>query len=328
MHKLNKTLLATGLSCLALGGVAIAQQSATTTQPAQPAQATQSPSVGAALTGNDLPGPIDSIQDLQDSGKILFKVADTNNDGRISQKEATDAGNLMVGGIFFRADQNGDGTLSKEEADAAREALFRQQPLLRFVVQKGKMGVQQQGNNPTAETAKNTIQSLTNMIDANHDNQLQASELRQAVQMAVQGLYAAADTDHDTQLSPSEINASIAGIGKMAARTAFHTADADNNGQVSKDEFTKAITEPANIVFTIFDANNDGQISPQELQTAEQIIAAQLRNLRVPEPSNSLGNMLQTGQTPGQAGRVPSLRTPRESDNQVRPTGSTTQPPQ
>jgi len=36
-------------------------------------------------------GPIQSIQDLQDTAKMLFKLADTNNDGQISQKEATDA---------------------------------------------------------------------------------------------------------------------------------------------------------------------------------------------------------------------------------------------
>ncbi len=51
----------------------------------------------------DVPGPIDSLQDLQDTGKMLFKIADENNDGQISQKEAIDAGNLTVGGLFFRA---------------------------------------------------------------------------------------------------------------------------------------------------------------------------------------------------------------------------------
>ena len=50
-----------------------------------------------------LPGPIDSLGDLQDTGKMLFKLADTNNDNRISQKEAVDAGNLLAGGFFFRA---------------------------------------------------------------------------------------------------------------------------------------------------------------------------------------------------------------------------------
>src|SRR4051794_40959872 len=69
----------------------------------------------------DLPGPIANIRDLQDSAKMLFKMADTNNDGQISQKEATDVGNLLVGGFFFRADQNGDGVLEPQEAQAARE---------------------------------------------------------------------------------------------------------------------------------------------------------------------------------------------------------------
>src|SRR5262245_53875319 len=40
----------------------------------------------------DIPGPIDSVRDLQDTAKMLFKMADTNNDGQISQKEAVDVG--------------------------------------------------------------------------------------------------------------------------------------------------------------------------------------------------------------------------------------------
>jgi Ca2+-binding EF-hand superfamily protein len=311
---MNRGVLAAGLGWLTLGGAAFAQQPA----PAAPAAPVQNQQVD--LTGKDLPGPIDSIQDLEDTGKMLFKVADTNNDGQISQKEAIDAGNLMVGGVFFRADKNGDGTLSKDEVDAAREALFRQQPLLRFVLKKGKSGVQQ-SNSDAVASAKSTIQSIANMVDSNRDNQLQATELRQAVETSVQGLYQMADTNQDHQLSPSEINAAIFGIAKTAARTAFQTADTDNNGQVSKDEFDKAIIEPANIAFTIFDANGDGQISPQELQTAERIIVTQLRNLQVPEPANSLRNMVRSGTTPEQAAPVPNIRTPKESDTQVRPAG-------
>src|SRR4051812_37613274 len=80
------------------------------------------PSAGVAgQAGDDLPGPIDSIQDLQQTAKMLFKMADTNNDGQISQKEAIDVGNLLVGGFFFRADANGDGILTPEEARQARE---------------------------------------------------------------------------------------------------------------------------------------------------------------------------------------------------------------
>jgi len=319
MYVFNREMFMAGLGSLFFAGLAIAQA------PAPAAPAAPARNQGADLSNKDIPGPIDSIQDLQDSGKMLFKLADTNNDGQISQKEATDAGNLLVGGFFFRADANGDGTLSKEESDAARESLFRQQPVLRFVLQKGKMGVQQ-SNNPAVETAKSTAESLRDQIDSNRDNQLQATELRQAVNMGVEGLYRIADTNQDQYLSPTEINASIAGVAKTAARTAFQTADADNNGQVSKDEFDKAIIQPANLLFMVFDANSDGQISPQELKSAEQIIAAQLRNLKVPEPPNSLGRMVQSGQTPEQAAPVPSIRTPKEADQQVQPAAGSVTP--
>src|SRR5262245_18355846 len=100
---------------------------------------------GARAADEDLPGPIDSLSDLQDLGKMLFKMADTNNDSRISQKEAVDAGNLLAGGFFFRADANGDGTVTAAEAAAAREALYNQRPLLRFVVQRAQQQTAQQG---------------------------------------------------------------------------------------------------------------------------------------------------------------------------------------
>lgn len=319
MHIVNNCVFLMGLGSLFVAGSAMAQ----TLAPAAPAAPAQHQ--GGDLSNSDLPGPIDSIQDLQDSGKMLFKLSDTNNDGQISHKEANDAGNLLVGGFFFRADANGDGTLTKEESDAARDALFRQQPILRFVLQKGKMSIQQ-SNSPAVKTAKSTVESLRDQIDTNRDNQLQATELRQAVSMGVGGLYRIADINQDQSLSPIEINASIAGVARTAARTAFQTADADNNGQVSMDEFDKALIEPANLVFMVFDADSDGQISPQELKSAEQIIAAQLRNLRVPEPPNSFRRMVRSGQTPEQAAPVPVIRTPKEADRQVQPAGASITP--
>ena len=79
----------------------------------------------SACYGDDkkdvLPGPIDSISDLQDTAKLVFKLADSNNDDQISQREAIDAGNLLVGGFFFRADANGDGVLTEQEAQQARD---------------------------------------------------------------------------------------------------------------------------------------------------------------------------------------------------------------
>ena len=95
-------------------------------------------------------GPIDNLQDLEDTARMLFKLADTNNDGQISQKEATDAGNLLVGGFFFRADTNGDGVLSQDEARQARDNLFAQQPLLRLVLDKAKPTSAPAANQPLA----------------------------------------------------------------------------------------------------------------------------------------------------------------------------------
>ena len=272
------------------------------------AQARQTPAADAAVrnavAGNDLPGPIDSLQDLADTGKIVFKLADTNNDGQISQKEATDAANLLVGGFFFRADADGNGVLTQEEARAARESLLNQQPLLRFVLSRAKAAT------PAAAGTPNPAMALAGLLDTNQDKQIQATELRQAVQSSVQGLYATADTNRDGQMSPTEVNAAIVGLGKAVAQASFQAADADNNGQISKDEYNKAIIAPAAVVFSILDANNDGQISPQEAQSAQRIVVAQLRNLVVPEAPNSAANLLGSGRTPGQVAPVPIIPVP------------------
>jgi len=298
-----------GLSSLFLAQAAQAQQAAPPVQQPGQAAATQKPVA-------DLPGPIDSWQDVQDTGKILFKLADTNNDGQISQKEAVDAGNLLVGGFFFRADQNGDGTLTKEEARQAREALLQQQPLLRLVIQRSKRAAQQEGvaaADPTKGKpvgTENPTADIGRLLDANNDQKLEASEVRNAVQTGVQGMFAAADTNRDNLLSPTEINAAIIGLGRAAMQTAFQQADTDQNGQVSKAEFDKAIIQPANILFGVVDANGDGQLSQEEMQGAMRVVASQVRMLRVPEPANSAGNLIRTGLRPEQVAPVPNVATP------------------
>ena len=295
-------MMAAGVVLATAAGTAMAQAPA---QPhAAPAQAGDRPA-------GDLPGPIDNLNDLEDTGRMMFKMADTNNDGQISQKEAVDAGNLLVGGFFFRADQNGDGVLSADEAKQARESLFAQQPILRYVLTKGKAEVGrdgQQNNNPNA--TQDPAKAIGALLDTNGDKQIQATEVRQAVQTGVQGMFAVADTNRDGQLSPTEINSAIIGAARTAAQAAFKQADADNNGQLSRAEFDKAIIEPANIVFGVFDANNDGQISEQEAQQARRIIASQLKNLMVPEPANSARNLLRTGVSPDQVAPVPAVTVP------------------
>jgi len=249
----------------------------------------------------DSPGPIDSLSDLQEAGKMLFKLADTNNDNRISQKEAVDAANLVAGGFFFRADLNGDGVVTQDEARQAREAMLNQKPLLRFVFQRAESETAQQGTQSAINQGQRNAIAL---IDTNRDGNFQAAEVRQAVQTGVQTVFLTADKNADGQLDPSEVNGAIAEAGRTAVQTAFNTADEDKNGAVSRAEFDKAIINPANVVFRIFDANNDNQISADELRTGTQILSRELKSLRVPEPANSLSNQLAQptqASTPGTA---------------------------
>jgi Ca2+-binding EF-hand superfamily protein len=268
-------------------------------------------SIGRA---DDKPGPIDSLSDVQDTGKMLFKLADQNNDGQISQKEAVDAGNLVIGGFFFRADTNGDGVLSKDEARAAKEAFLAQHPILRVVVEKNQNVAPAGGGTPAALGE----QAFETLVDTNRDGNLQASEVRQMVHTTVTALFASADTDRNGFLSPTEVNAAIIGAANAAAQAAFQAADTDHNGAISQAEFDKAITEPAHAIFRSVDTNNDGQLSPQEAQTARQAVMTQIRNLRVPQPANSASNMIR-GVNPAQVAPVPRFNTPATQPAPVAP---------
>jgi len=301
MHHWMNGLKAVGLGLVALAGTATAQQ-------------------------KDLPGPIDSLQDLQDTGRMVFKIVDENNDGQISQKEAVDAGNLAVGGLFFRADANGDGVVSQDEARQARDAFLAQKPMVRFLMQRAKATQPQ----PTAGTP-NPAAVFMGLVDANNDRQLQATEVRQAIQTAVQGAFAAADTNRDGQLSPVEVNAAIAGAVKAAQQASFQAADANRDGQISKDEFNKALTDPANAAFSIIDANNDGQLSQQELQQAGRIIQNQFQRTMLPEAANSPRNLINSGQRPEQVAPVPNVAVPGRpavAPAPVAPAPGTVAPPQ
>jgi len=282
---------------------------------------------GARAADKDLPGPIDSVEDLQDTGKMVFKMADVNNDGQISQKEATDAGNLLVGGFFFRADANGDGVVSREEAQQARDSFLRQKPLLRVVIERaGPRGSTQPGQRNAQ--AQNSMQGIMSLVDTNNDGQLQATELRQTVQTGVQGLYASADTNRDGQLSPSELNAAVVGAAQAAAQASFQAADKDGNGSLSQAEFNQAIIEPANTVFRVIDADGDGQISQQEAQSAQRVVANQIRLLKVPEAGNSLRHRAEAGQGTSAPGTAPALGSPttRRAARPVQPPPRSQQP--
>jgi len=259
----------------------------------------------------DLPGPIDSLRDLQDTGRMLFMMADTNHDGQISQKEATIANNLMVGGFFFAADTDGNGVVSQQEAKAARDEYLNQNPWARYVVESLEAQQKGQSNN----NQPNPIQSFLTLLDSNSDKQIQASELRNLVQTTTQSFFAAADTNRDGQMNPSEINAAVAGGVRALAMAAFQQADGDSNGSLSRAEYDKAIVEPANVAFQVLDLNHDGQLSPQEVQTVERAIISQVRMLKLPEPANSPTKLIESGKLPNEAAPVPTFATPNANAN-------------
>jgi Ca2+-binding EF-hand superfamily protein len=255
----------------------------------------------ASAQSREASGPLNRLEELQEHGRILFKLVDENNDGQISQKEAIDAGNLLAGGFFFRADANGDGVVSADEARQARDTFLAQKPWLRFVI--GRV----ESSRPANSSTSNPAILFMGLVDANNDRQLQASEVRQSVQTAVQGLFALADTNRDGLMSPTEVNAAIVAGVKAAEQATFQTADTNHDGQISKEEFIKALTDPANAAFAILDANSDGQLSEQELQSAGRIVENQIQRAIVPEPANSLRNLIQSGRTPEQVAPVPVI---------------------
>jgi Ca2+-binding EF-hand superfamily protein len=155
--------------------------------------------------------------------------------------------------------------------------------------------------NDPATTAKqvgaNPEATIGSLLDTNHDQKIEATEIRQAVQSGVQALFTFADSNQDGQLTPAELNAAVGEAAKSAVQTVFQAADLDRNGQLSVEEYDKALAEPAHALFRVLDANNDGYLSMAEIQRAEQILADQLMRLRVSEPPNSLSNQIKHGVT-------------------------------
>ncbi len=268
---------------------------------------------------NNLPNPMEALRDVQNTGRMIFVIADANHDGLVSQQEAIDTNDLLVGGFFFRADADGNGVVTEAEAKAVVDKYLDQNPWLRYVVQsvqnqtKAKQTDGQYGAQPMS------FQGIVTLIDTNNDKQIQATELRQIVQTLTQSYFAAADTNRDGQMSPSEVNAAVAGIAKSIGQQTFQQADTDHNGQLSRAEYDKAIVEPANIIFAIVDLNHDGQLSQQETDQIGRVLVSELRRMQVPEPSNSPTNLIQAGKLPRDAAPVPTFTAPNAGGNSTPP---------
>jgi len=249
----------------------------------------------------DLPGPIDNPRDLQDTARMVFMMADTNHDGEISKREATNAGNRIVGGFFFEADANGDGSLTQDEAREVRQQFMNRQPIMRLLVQEARQ--QRAGR----DSQPNPFQGLASLVDANNDQKIQAAEVRQAVQSAVDGLYAQADTNRDGQMSAAEVNSAAIGLARAAGVAAFRNADKDGNGSISREEFEQALVEPSRVFFGAIDTNNDNQISEDEARKAQDYVMRRASRLRGPRDDDEAPvpdiNLPERGSREGGTGR-------------------------
>jgi Ca2+-binding EF-hand superfamily protein len=181
--------------------------------------------------------------------------------------------------------------LTKDEARQARDAFLASKPWLKYAVETAKATKVKEGQSANTQN-QSPLRTLVATFDVNHDQQLSAQELRNAVQTTVQGMFATADTNRDGQLSPAEVNAAAAGFARQIAQASFQQADKDNNGQISEQEFIQAIEQPAHVAFAIADLNHDGQISQEEAQTARRVVMSKIRALNFPEPANSPRNVV------------------------------------
>jgi len=253
-----------------------------------------------------LPNPMEAVRLIENVGLTMFLAADVNHDGLLSQREAIDASNTLVGGFFFHADRDGNGVVTQVEAKAVQETYLSQNPWARKIVET----IEEQQKSTSESRMPDPIQSFAALLDSNNDKQIQASEVRELVQSTTQTIFASADTNRDGLLSPSELNAAVAGGARAVAQFGFQQADLDGNGSLSRAEYDKAIIEPANLVFALLDVDRDGQISQQEAQQTERTIIDQVRMLQLPEPANSLTNLIESGKLPSEAATVPSFATP------------------
>jgi Ca2+-binding EF-hand superfamily protein len=264
--------------------------------------------------------PLQNLPELE--AEALIKLIDTNNDGQLSQKEVGDAGNFLAGGIFFRADTNGDGVLDREEGNQARDAIYKKAPLLKLLLERVKATYAEKPDQPQANATNDDLDSIFkqlaadpvltigNLLDSNHNQKIEATEVHQAVQTGVQVLFSIADKNQDAQLSPEELEAAVGEVAKSTLQTVFQAADTDRNGSLSMSEYDKAVSKPAHALFRVIDANNDNQMTLAELERAEHFLAEQFQGLRVRAPKNSLSNDTQNGLNDPRRPRTPDQPSP------------------
>jgi Ca2+-binding EF-hand superfamily protein len=211
----------------------------------------------------------------------ILNAVDVNQDGVLSAAEIASAPARLR-----TLDKNGDGILTQDEA-GIQMGFGRGGGRGRG--EGGGRGEEGGGDEPPAPapTAEELTATLM-MFDANHNGQLEKSEVPERMQ----GLFERGDTNHDGILTRDEIarlaeaNRQQANGGGPGGRggpggpgggrgfggegrgpggpngfdLAFNALDLDHNGQISADEINKAAQS-----LKTLDKNGDGQITEDEV---------------------------------------------------------------
>jgi len=199
----------------------------------------------------------------------ILNAVDVNQDGILSAAEIADAPAQIR-----KLDKNGDGKLTQDEA-GLRMGGGRGGGRGRGGEGRGGDGGGDEPPAPAPTAAELTATLM--MFDANHNGQLEKSEVPERMQ----GLFERGDTNHDGVLTQDEI-AKLAeanrqqanggrggGEGRGGGRgpgggnqfdLAFTALDTDHNGEISAEEINKAAAS-----LKTLDKNGDGQITEDEV---------------------------------------------------------------
>ena len=229
-------------------------------QPGGPAPGTTGPAAA--------PGPLVACRpgaDVEEAASRLVEMADTNQDGKVSQDETRALTNFVLGGFFFRADANGDGTVTPEEGRDARAELESRYPTVATLL-RGVRGA----------TGKSPFATLATLLDVQYGKPLTMAEARDAARGAVADLYAVADADKDGAITLDEARNAARHGTQALAQAAFRAADTDRNGTLSVEELQSAAQTAVRSAFTMADTNKDARLSEQEAATAMARVTSML----------------------------------------------------
>jgi Ca2+-binding EF-hand superfamily protein len=187
----------------------------------------------------------------------MFAALDTDRDGSLARDEVVAQANMLVGALFFRADTDGDGIVSPEEARALEASL----PAVSraFAAMRTQM---------TGEE----LDALEEQVGAAWGAPISAAEARDAAEQAVGAFFDAADLDDDGQLSREELSAEIGDLASRVAEAEFTMADVDRTGSLSTAEFQAALAGPGRIAFAAADADGNGELSREEAREAARLL--------------------------------------------------------